>query len=546
MKDNRDKWQFFEHPAKPALNGQETRYWKNTMSKLLKVGIEFEFNLPKQYGACKGGNIQCPCIHMEEGCWRNCTFINKCKSTPCYDTCAVKKSSCKPEDCESCNKYKFECLGIVCVDFVSSCFTCAKFERNCDTCSKRYDPDRDPNNIRQILMNELQPNRNYGKVSKSGVVEITKDGSLRGDKGVEVITIGRRVDFWEFYNMSKSIIDKATALGAYLNERTGSHMHILASYQDGISNEMEKDMPEIILANFHQLCRRYQNAMTWMTMALGDPNHMTRWEKFRVSVLGISPFRKTMNMVRSEIASHSGGSDGGKYGWVNYMRVYFNEQSGNIQRFHVEMRAADSTLSPTWYAAIACMYYALVIKAIDISRYGLLKVGDDDWAKKAHKMKEVILNNCGEYSDSNPRVSNTRHLLEYTDYFIEESLDLIKQLKGTLLKLGPAYDILLKIASRPASLRLIDGSTWNDIEKSLAVEIKDEDQIEIAMDEVVELRIIEDCKSTEEWINEVHRMFNKEEKDLSITKEHIRTYIESKLREGEIIWSESVGSMVII
>ncbi len=547
MRDNRQKWQFYDHPSKPALDASDVRYWKNSLSKLLKVGIEFEFNLPKQSGFCKGNNVQCPCIHIEDGCWKECINYKKCAETPCYDTCKNYKASCKPEDCKTCKDYKLNCLGVMCVEFVSVCFTCTKFDKNCETCSKRYNPEKDPRNIRQLLINELKPNQHYGKVSKSGVVQITTDGSLQGDKGVEIITIGRRIDYWEFFNMSKSIIDKSIKLGAYLNERTGSHMHVLASYQeDSHSNEMEKEMPEVILANFHQLCRRYQNAITWMTMALGDPNHMTRWEKFRVSVLGISPVRKNMQAVRNDVSSHSGGSDGGKYGWVNYNKIKFCDNGDKITRFHIEMRAADSTLCPSWYAAIACMYYALVIKAVEISRYGLLKIGDEDWMIKAEKMKNIILNNCGDYSETNPRVSNTERVLDYKDYFIEESLDLVRQLKGILLKLGPAYDVLSKIASRPVSLRLIEGGKWEDIERDLAVEISEAGQIEIIMDEIVDLRIIEDCKTSKEWVSEVSKMLEKESKELAVTNGDIEKYIDVKTREGDLIWSDSIGSMIAL
>ena len=57
-----------------------------------------------------------------------------------------------------------------------------------------------------------------------------QDGSLLGKKGAEVITVGRRVDYWEFYKMAKTIIDTAVTKGAYVNERCSTHMHVLAGY----------------------------------------------------------------------------------------------------------------------------------------------------------------------------------------------------------------------------------------------------------------------------------------------------------------------------
>jgi len=445
--------------------------------------------------------------------------------------------------CKGCGNYKLSCLGTSCVEFISRCFICRDFGKNCKTCPKKYDPKQDPKNVRQLLHDELRPSQHYGKVGSSGVVDITMDGSLLGDKGVEIITIGRRVDFWEFYTMSKRILDRAVDLGAYLNERCGLHMHLLASYYEadrGI-NEMEKDMPEIILANFHQLCRRYQNAMTWMTMALDDPNHMTRWEKFRVSVLGISPVTKDMKIVIDEVARNAGGN---KYGWVNYNRVRFN--GDKISRFHVEMRVPDETLCPSIYAALACMFYALVIKAIEISRYGLLKVGEEEWLKKAKKMKDAIMNNCSDW-DNKDRFSHTEKAFDYKEDYITESLDLVDQLKGILLKLGPAHDILVKLAEQPVALRRIDGEKWEDIEKDLKVEINESDQTELKLNEIIDLRIIEDCKTMAEWITEVSKVV-KEDKDIDqkVTDEDIELFVNGRIREGEVIWSDSIGSIIAI
>ena len=542
MKNNREKWQFYNHPSKPALSSSEVRYWKESMKKLLKVGLEFEFNLPNQAGGCKGDNIQCPCIHIEAGCWTECQNLEKCKITPCYDTCSHRSKKCSPESCKDCKNYDLECFGTSCVEFLSKCFICDKFERNCEICPNKYDPKKDPKTIRKILTDEFQPTNTYGKVGPSGVVGVTTDGSLLGDKGVEIITVGRRVDFWEFYKMSKKIIDRVTELGGYINERCGAHAHLLASYYEDVNiREMEKDMPEIVLANFHQLCRRYQNAITWMTIALDNPLHMTRWEKFRVSVLDISPVMKDMKSVVDEVSHFAGGN---KYGWVNYNKIRFS--GNNISKFHIEMRSADATLCPTVWAAISCLFYALAIKAIEISRYGLLKVGEEDWLKKALKMKNAIMNNCKEYNDID-RFSHTEALLDYREDFVEESLDLIVQLKGILLRLGPAYDILNKLAERPIALRRVDGEKWEDIENDLKIEMSDVDQIEIKLNEIIDLRLIEDCKTMEEWIKEVSKAINEDKEfEQKVTEEDVELHINGKMREGEAIWSQSVGSMIIL
>jgi len=541
MRNNREKWHFYSHPSKKELAPAEVRYWKEQVKRLTKVGIEFEFNLPDQKGSCRGDNIQCPCVHIDDSCWAVCANIEDCKKIPCYDTCANKSAKCSPEKCAKCKDFGFNCIGTTCADFMSTCFVCDKFHKNCDTCPKKYDPDKDPQRTRDLLTDELQPSRSYGKISSSGVVAVTTDGSLKGGKGVEIITVGRRVDYWEFYTMSKSIIEKVVGYGGYLNERTGSHMHVLTSYyEEGGANELERPMPQIILANFHQLCRRYQNALVWMTTALDDPNHLTRWEKFRVSILDVSPVTKDMRKVVEEVSRNAGGN---KYALVNYNSLRFIGE--NVERFHVEFRQADSTLCPTYYAAIACLHYALLAKAVEISRYGLLKVGDEGWLKKAKEMKKIILNGTGDYESS--RVSNTAKLLDNVDYFVQESLDLVGQLKGILLKLGPAYDVLLKLAKKPASLRRIDGDKWKDIEKDLAVEMGTADKLEIKMSEVIDLKLIDDCRDVKEWVSEVQKMLL-EDTDLGkgAGTDEIMEFVENKTREGEVIWSESTGCLLSV
>jgi len=562
MRDNRNKWQFFAHPSKPALSGREVHYWKEILKRLIKIGIEFEFNLPSTKGSCKGDNNNCPCTNIEDDCWRDCVSLSVCQKEPHLETCVNRLDSCKYTDCAKCSNFSHKCIGVTCINFVSQCFSCDDFIRNCDTCPQKYDVTKDPEHIRFELRNIFMPSGTYGTVSESGVVGVTTDGSLAGGHGVEIITIGRRIDFWEFYKMSKNIIDAVVEKGGFLNERTSSHMHLLASYYDsdeerrnaalgadrqgspkGVNiRELEKDIPEIILANFHQLCRRYQNALTWMTIALGDPNHMTRWEKYRVSILDISPVTNNMNGVSRAVAQKAGGK---KYGFVNYNNCRFNND-GDVSRFHIEMRQADSSLCPTWYAAITCLHYALVIKAVDISRYGLLKVGDEQWMKETKKMKNVILNNCPDNYDG-PRVSDTSNLLDHVDYFRRESLDLIGQLKGVLLRMGPAYDVLVKIAEKPIALRLIEGNTYTDIEKDIEVKLSDVGQLQAKIEEVIDLKLVDDCQNITEWVTQVAKcLIEENELDQTPTDKSISNIIDMKMKEGEIIWSNSFGCFVSI
>lgn len=566
MRNNRDKWSFYK--SKKPLKQEEVAYWKKILNKILKVGIEFEFNLPeKKNGTCKGENPLCACAKLLEptsNCWQVCAheFSNgQCimETTNASGLCNNKTDTCEPEDCKTCSLFKLKCNGIYCPSFISKCCVCVESVKNCKSCKYLYDPNLDPDNIRKKLMDELRPNNTYGLVSETGVHSITTDGSLLGKKGAEVITIGRRVDYWEFYKMSKQIMDSALSKGAYINERCSMHMHLLASYYskvvtDGENhsippkvNEMERDMPEIIMANLHQLVRRYQNAITWMVMGLDEPNRMTRWEKFRVSVLSISAVLLSMQEVAEEVFRASGEN---KYGWINYRNVEFST-TGNIRRLHVEMRAADGITSPSAISAIACLYYALMIKAVEISGFGVVEIGDKEWLDHAMEVKKALMNNVKSYQD-NDRFSDNSNLYQYHETLIGESLDLVRQLKSILIKLGPAYEVLEKLAEHPIALRRCEGKTLEQIEKELEVVLSEEDKFAIAISEIITLNQVSECSDTEEWTTVVsdvlmqNSVLQKQISDKGGVIKIIDNYIKNKSNDGELIWSNKIGAPILI
>ena len=536
-RDNRDKWTFYVHPSKDVIDANQVRYWKSMLNKILKIGLEFEFNLPNKNGTCKGDNNACPCKHMtDKTCWQECIRASEC------------------EEAKAGN-----CFGLFCTGFLSACVECSKFEVDCKSCEHRYDPNRNPDSIRERMNQTLTPSMSYGNITKHGVHSIVTDGSLLGKKGAEVITVGRRPDYWEFFNMSKKIIDLATENKAYVNERCSIHAHVIASYYGKIPgskdsgpgipnqiNEMEKDMPEIIMANFHQLCRRYQNAITWMTMGLDDPNRMTRWEKYRVSILGISAILNSMQRVVQEVSSHAGGN---KYGWANYNYCQFSD-NGSLKRVHVELRVMDGLMSPSAVAAMSCLYYSLMIKAVEISRYGIVEVGDQDWLIKAEKVKSTLLNNMKGYQDGD-RFGDTSGLSSNYEILISESFDLISQVKHILMRLGPAYEVLEKLAERPCALRRCDGEPWEKIEADLSVSMTPEDHFTNKLAEIIDLRLVDQCKNEVEWVAEAG-IIMRQDKELNIgpdddtVEDKISEYTVRRKNDGEMIFLDRVGSMALV
>lgn len=422
-----------------------------------------------------------------------------------------------------------------------------------------FDPAKNPDHIRQACTEKFAPSGSYGVVSKSGVHQVVTDGSLLGKKGMEVITTGRRVDYWEFYRMSKDIIDTSVEKGAYINERCSIHMHILSSYYDNLRHdgppskrisELERSIPEIILANLHQLVRRYQNAITWMTTGLDTMDNLTRWEKFRVATLNVSAILNEMSSVNEQVIHNSGGN---KYGWINYKFCQFDD-NGDISRLHTEIRVMDGLLSPSAISAVACLYYALFIKAVELSRYGVMEVGEENWLEKATEVKNTLMNNCASWEEGNKhgRFSDTKNIEKYIDILQSESFEMISQVKHIVSSVGPAYDILEKLADSPCSIRRCNGDSWEKIEKDLQVELTEEGIFEYEVRKIIDTRLISNVSDISKWITEVSKTL-KENKNLEMTHDQIKDvekrvyeHLYEKQTVGEMIWAEKIGSMIII
>lgn len=529
-----NKWVFFQLPNKKAITKNEAEYWIENLRKIIKIGLEFEFNLPNAKGICKGTSKSCPCVNFKEEntCWKTC----------------INEAACKAELKDDFDKL---CSKELCANFKFFCYECDKYQLDCLNCKHRYDPSSDPEGIRENLRDIFVPSKSYGQINSYGIHSIVTDGSLLGgegkNKGAEIITVGRRVDYWEFFAMVSKIIQEAKNKGAYVNERCSTHAHVLASYYDtrslgpGAKNmlsELERPLPQIILANFHQLCRKYQNALTWMSMGLDTMEHLTRWEKYRVSVLDVSPAAESMRNVVDRMSNMAGKS--GKYAWVNYSFLNFN-RNDDLTRFHIEMRVMDGLMSESAVTALSCLFYALVIKAVEISKYGLLEVGSKQWFTRSAEIKSRLMNNNSDW-DAECRSSYTDKLTEEDmEVLIEESYDLLNHVKHILFRLGPAYDVLEKLAYKPCALRLVDGYSWENIEEQLAVYRPQESQIEQKIYEFIDLRTITKCTSEEEWVENAFELI---QKDMEVDKKAVISTVSFLKNEGICIWSSHLGSLL--
>ena len=367
-------WLFVKRPSRPPLTRREVSYWKSALKKLLKVGIEVEYNLKEENGHCDRQNFLCTC---------KAVFKSKNpmpQTSLCYEQCTKWDNG----NCTIAKEHG--CVGIYCREFSSPCSGCNKYDRGCENCPDLYNIEKDPRYVRKNISNLLEPTSFVGKHGKAGVYKVCKDGSLLGDGGIEVATVGKRVQFGSLYDQVAHIMSLCANRGAFTNERCSIHIHLLASYlTQGFSGgdqgskfirssvtEMERSLPEIVLANFHQLVRRYHCALIWLSAAGTKQSQLTRWEKFRKPILSYSAIRHKMPVVTKETGGASKNKR--KYAMMNYEQIRYDEE-GEVSQLHVVARYMDGNMSPATVVAHACLLNGPRLKEVEFSRYGVLGAG---------------------------------------------------------------------------------------------------------------------------------------------------------------------------
>lgn len=549
--------QFQAKGNRPSLTRDQFEYWLEILAKVLKVGTEFEINLPDG-GALNQNKEEQPCVHSEKPCVRDCANLETCLVERHPSLCATRSTgqflgqefTCPASSnkdvaaCKSCPAWALDCRGLNCSMHTPYCSVCPSFLRKGEVVEKG-DIRRDAESVRREMKDHFQPSGFVGKLGRYGVLEVKKDNSLQANGGIEVPTVGRRVHWNSFYQMCRDIIAPIAERGGFVNERCGQHFHVLAGYFQSSKigqaiSELEEPMPEIILANFHQLTRRYELAMFWIMSCGNQMEHLTRWAKFRQSVFKYGSMNSSMAKVQGQLAENivsMNNNQKGKYASVAYHFCEFNTE-GNVSTFHIENRIADGALSPIVVTAWAMLCYVMVLKAVRLSQYGVMEVGDSEYVGRVKEIQPLFID--GELRDWNSeRKADTSKLGPHISWLRENARELINFLKPELHGLGPAYDVLMALADRPCSLRLVQGDTWEGIERSLSEEAGakkpygPEDEVR----EVVDLAGIVDCETVTVWVEEVSA-------SLGRPTAEVEEIVSQMVQSGRYRWSQPIGALI--
>lgn len=493
------------------LSLSEVEYWKIFFEKIIKIGIEFEVQFPTVkpiFGrAYCEDDSNCSCgeerhCDLVEGCLHDSLHEDNCPilEEEFYDLRIIRnycfnngRTFCN-HMCGTCSHFSFRCNpNGRCKDFKIPCIGCKKYKKlNCDSCDKSIDTVE--SSIKRLL-----PPSNSTDIVGSGVLNVIEDGSV--PNGIEVITVGRRYMFESMYELNNKIIKKLLENNGYISWYCSTHLHILAGYTKEGVQELERPVPQIILANYYQLHNIFAPYLFWLTSSGEVEYGLTRYTIFRqplfdFSVFNSSGMRGTKDIIYNIFQ---------RYSMFNMSNLSF-DINNLVNKFHVEARYPDGNLSPSCVTAYACLELALLMKAIEISKYGVIDFHDNNH-------KEFIKHLFDEFANfgTGDRDSDTENFYYNKESFSsikEGAKDMLKFLKGQIINLDKySYSILTKLAEEPPSIMRTKGLTWQQIEESLDQKFVYCDNTQ-AVIEIIELQKAKNSRTLRNWEIKVSNILN--------------------------------------
>jgi hypothetical protein len=346
----------------------------------------------------------------------------------------------------------------------------------------------DLDDIYDYFNSAFNPSRSIHNHGRHGIKEVMGDGSV--PHGVEVVTVGKRFDWKTFYQMNQHIMDNFHKHDIHTSHHTGMHIHLLAGYTNNEMTELERNVPEIILANFYQLHRIFAPELYWIASGGCQDYAITRYVLFRRPPFDFSATNTPMSVIREEMSERYG-----KYQMVNlnHSRIAGRE----IKQFHVEIRHPDTHLSPAVSTALVALEVALLHKAIDLSQCGIISIKQDEY-----DFKKSIFDKFVNFGTGDRESDSTDLDQEDIENLQLRTSAMVRWLKGEIYNINPvAYDILKKIAVTPSSLMRISGMSWSQIdEKIYTPRMIDRENVDKLLEMIV-LQQITDCGTDGEWIN---------------------------------------------
>jgi len=299
----------------------------------------------------------------------------------------------------------------------------------------------------------LTPSGDLTRLGANGVLDVATEHC-----GIEIRIVGRQPHYRALYQQYHQIIAVLRANRARPRATCGMHFHLLTP-------GLAEPVPEIILANFWNLVRRYAPELKFLTSCGSKRealcrrrNHNSHLEMVRHSPATMTMAEIYRNLeISRPVPKHQN--------FFNLEHLAFTE-SGSVLPFHLEFRFPDADLSATAITAKTFLFLAILLKAVDLSQYGVIHVGKiGPWRRKI-ELLNMLSNNDGRLATSDTSAI-TDDIIEELRQGTYELLDLLAPTFARFVD-NPALDALLALAEHPVSLLRCAGYDWSEIESLLA------------------------------------------------------------------------------
>ncbi|MCI5224597.1 MAG: hypothetical protein D3924_18505, partial [Candidatus Electrothrix sp. AR4] len=348
--------------------------------------------------------------------------------------------------------------------------------------------------------------------------------------GVEILVIGRHPHWDALLEQYQRIILPLLSEQIRMRPTCGLHFHILGT---GLAEEI----PEIILANFWNISRIFAPGLKFITSGGENRQGLCRRRQHNAhqEFMRLSPEKYSMREIQSILKQSLVVPE--HQNFFNIEHVRFNDE-GNISNFHLELRFPDGDLCPTSITAKTFLFWLMLLKAVEISKFGLLNLTTPYLFQRNRELMDMISNNNGKLATSDTKAVNDRILMEYQ----HNTQSLLSFLKSIFLIIdNPCELVLQELALKPISLRRNKGDSWQKIEADLVRMITPQrilDRADYELIKIIELGMLVHLNTKNDWLEKTANM-------LQLSPAEI-THRLQDYQDRSPVWQAELGSIVFL
>lgn len=375
------------------------------------------------------------------------------------------------------------------------------------------------------LIEALRPTGDIADLGSYGVLNVVSEHC-----GLEIQVIGRQPYYPALLRQYKDIFALLPE-GIRARPTCGLHYHVLTV-------GLAEPMPEIILANVWNLTRRYAPYLKFLTSAGDQMTALCRRRNYNshLEMVKLTPGIMSMAQIQQHLRKSHIVPEHNNF--LNLEHVVFRDD-GSVRVLHYENRFPDADLSPTSITAKTFLFLAILLKAVELSQYGVIHVGKiEEWRRKC-QLLDWLSNNDGDLATSD--TSNiTPAVIEELRVGCRELLELLKPIFDRW-EHNPSYEVLSLLAETPISLLRASGRSWAEIE-ALLTERADTvtgelDATDRRLMRCIELAELTGFSTIEAWKWSAAR-------ELFLTPQELERRLENLDRLRRLRWDSQLGALV--